>query len=72
VIAAGIDADERNGLGETCLTYLSANSNPGLVELPPAQGAGAMLKKPDVVTALDLVLSVERLRLLRKLKLDQA
>lgn len=66
LIAAGIDLDLQNGNGATCLMYVSSNSKPDLVELLLRHGADSTLKNFDDFTALDLVASVECLRVLKR------
>lgn len=65
LVAAGIDLDNRNDVGATCLMYAASSGRPEIVEALLAAGADPYIRNDDGVCAVDLVSTIECLRLLR-------
>ena len=65
LVAAGIDLDNRNDVGATCLMYAASSGRPEIVEALLAAGADPYIRNDDDVCAVDLASTIECLRLLR-------
>jgi thiosulfate/3-mercaptopyruvate sulfurtransferase len=63
----GIDLDNQNDNGATCLMYASSTGKDAVVRALLAAGADPRLKSLDDFTALDVAATLDCLRLLRRL-----
>jgi rhodanese-related sulfurtransferase len=65
LVGAGVPVDHQNLTGATCLMYAASSSKPEIARTLLELGADPHLRTQDDYTALDMVASVECLRLLR-------
>lgn len=70
--AAGIDLDNQNENGATCLMYAASAGRADVVERLLAHGADASLRSLDGFSALDMVSSIECFWLLRSCMVPEA
>lgn len=66
LIGKGIDIDNQNESGATCLMYAASASKTTVVAKLLAAGANPVLQTPDDFSALDMAANIECLNLLRK------
>jgi ankyrin repeat protein len=65
LVTAGININQQNGNGASCLMYVASNSKADLVQLLLELGADATLKSFDDFSALDLAANLACLKLLK-------
>lgn len=66
LIDAGVDIDNRNDNGATCLMYAASSGKPEVVSRLLARGADTRYETPEGFSALDLCTTIECLTLLRQ------
>jgi rhodanese-related sulfurtransferase len=71
LIRAGIDLDNQNDNGATCLMYAASTGKHAVVEMLLASGADSRLTTLDDFSALDMAATIECLRLLRSVEKER-